>query len=346
MNEFEKTRYTRQEDFNINEKALIDFDFDGVKKKVYGNVNLSIFVDDYCNADCKFCVAQLRYENMAMAYQKPKIEDDEEYYRRLDEILTYIAPLNVSVSITGGEPTLSPRFQKILEIIDKHNIRKRTITTNGSALLKKIDGNKTNLDLLIDYKFDHLNISKAHFDETINQNIMRYHKGYCSNKDLVQIIPYALKHGLRPRLSCLLLKDGIHDVDGMVKYIEYYEKLGIDNIIFRELMDYDENTMCNREKMDYNLRNKVKLNDVWKNIDKDSRFIPYKNLLGYYYYVEMYDYHNVRICSESADLRVQTKEKEENSNVVYEMVFHPNGNLNGSWVDNEDILLKYEEKNS
>ena len=83
-----------------------------------------------------------------------------------------------------------------------------------------------------------------------------------------------------------------------------------------------------------------------KNIDKDSRFIPYKNLLGYYYYVEMYDYHNVRICSESADLRVQTKEKEENSNVVYEMVFHPNGNLNGSWVDNEDILLKYEEKNS
>lgn len=344
MSEFEKIRYTRQQDFNINEKKLIDFDFEGKKRRVYGNVNFSIFVDDYCNADCKFCVAQLRYENIAMAYKKPKIEDDEEYFRRLDEVLSYVAPLNVSVSITGGEPTLSPRFKRIIELVDKHNIRKRTITTNGSALLKKVDGDKTNLDLLIEHKFDHLNISKTHFDEDINRKIMRYNKGYCSNEDLAKIIPYALERGLRPRLSCLLLKDGIHDVKGMAEYIEFYEKLGIDNIIFRELMDYDNAKMCNKEKMDYNERNKVKLNDVWKEVDKDSRFVPYQNLLGYYYYVEMYDYHNVRVCSESADLKVQTKEKGNNQDTVYEMVFHPNGNLNGSWVDNEDILLKYEKK--
>ncbi len=282
MSEFENIRYTRQQDFNINEKKLIDFDFEGKKKRVYGNVNFSIFVDDYCNADCKFCVAQLRYENIAMAYKKPKIEDDEEYFRRLDEVLSYVAPLNVSVSITGGEPTLSPRFKRIIELVDKHNIRKRTITTNGSALLKKVDGDRTNLDLLIEHKFDHLNISKTHYDEDINKKIMRYSKGYCSNEDLAKIIPYAKIRGLRPRLSCLLLKDGIHDVDGMAKYIEFYEKLGIDNIIFRELMDYDDKTMCNKEKMDYNTRNKVRLNDVWKEVDKDSRFVPYQNLLGYY----------------------------------------------------------------
>lgn len=343
MNEFEKVRYIRQEEFNINEKNLINFNFEGKEKKVYGNVNLSIFVDDYCNADCKFCVAQLRYENMALAYQKPKIKDDLEYYRRLDEVLTYLEPLNVSVSITGGEPTLSPRFKKIIELVDKHNIRKRTITTNGSALLNIVDG-KTILDHLIDNKFDHLNISKAHYDEDINKKIMRYNKGYCSNKDLEKIIPYALEHGLRPRLSCILLKDGIHDVNSMASYIEFYEKLGIDNIIFRELMNYEEKTMCNKEKIDYNKRNKVRLNDIWKEIDKDKRFVPFKNLLGYYYYVEMYDYHNVRVCSESADLRVQSKEKNHNQDIVYEMVFHPNGNLNGSWVDNEDILLKYEKE--
>jgi len=340
MSSFEKIRYTRQENFNINEKELIDFDFNGKKKKVYGNVNLSIFVDDYCNADCKFCVAQLRYENQAMAYMKPKIEDDAEYYKRLDEVLTYVEPLNVSVSITGGEPTLSPRFRKIIECVDKHNIRKRTITTNGSALFNKIDG-KSVLDILIQNKFDHLNISKAHYDEEINRNIMRYNKGYCSNEDLKKIIPYAKKHGLRPRLSCLLLKDGINSVKEMAKYIEYYEKMGVDNIIFRELMDYDDKVMCNKEKMDYNLRNKVKLNDVWKEVDKNPKFIPHKNLLGYYYYVEMYDYNSVRVCSESADLKVQSKEKGNNKDVVYEMVFHPNGNLNGSWVDNEDILLEY-----
>ena len=29
------------------------------------------------------------------------------------------------------------------------------------------------------------------------------------------------------------------------------------------------------------------------------------------------------------------------ANKVAEMIFHPNGNLNGSWVDNEDVLLQY-----
>ena len=345
MRDFEKIRYTRQQDFDIKEKKLIYFDFNDKKRKVYSNCNLSIFVDDYCNADCKFCVAQLRYENISRAYEKPKIESDEEYFKRLDEVLTYIEPLNVSVSITGGEPTLSSKFLKILELIDKHNMRKRTITTNGSALLEVREG-KTILDHLIDRKFDHLNISKTHYDENINKQIMRYKTGYCSNEDLEKIIPYALSRGLRPRLSCLLLKDGIHDVDGMAKYIEFYEKCGIDNIIFRELMDYDEKTMCNKEKMDYNVKNKVRLNDVWKQVDKDSRFVPYRNLLGYYYYVEMYYYNNVVVCSESADLKVQTKEKSNNEDIVYEMVFHPNGNLCGSWVDNEDILLEYKGKTS
>lgn len=340
MSEFEKIRYTRQKDFDINNKQLIDFEFEGKKKKVYNNCNLSIFVDDYCNADCKFCVAQLRYENISKAYEKPKIDDDSEYFRRLDEVLSYIEPLNVSVSITGGEPTVSPRLIKILELIDKHNMRKRTITTNGSYLLNKIN-EKTVLDYLIEKKFDHLNISKTHYDEDINKKIMQYKKGYCSNKDLEKIIPYALSKGLRPRLSCLLLKDGIHDIDGMAKYIDFYEKMGIDNVIFRELMDYDEKTMCNIKKMDYNVRNKVRLNDVWKQVDKDNRFVPYKNLLGYYYYVEIYKYNNVVVCSESADLKVQTDEKKSNKDIVYEMVFHPNGNLCGSWVDDEDILLAY-----
>ena len=114
MSEFEKIRYTRQKDFNIKEKNLVDFNFDGKAKQVYANCNLSIFVDDYCNADCKFCVAQLRYENMKQAYTKPRIEDDDEYFKRLDEVLTKLEPLNLSVSITGGEPTKSTRLPKII----------------------------------------------------------------------------------------------------------------------------------------------------------------------------------------------------------------------------------------
>ena len=342
MSEFEKERTNRQKDFEIKDKKLIPFKFDNLEKEVYSNCNLSIFIDDYCNADCKFCVAQLRFENRNQIYQKMRIKEDEEYYKRLDEVLEKLEPLNLSISITGGEPTKSPRLKRVLQLCEKHNIRKRTITTNGSGLLDIVDG-KTILDHLIENHFHHLNISKTHYDENINKKIMCYKSGYCSNDDLKKIIPYALAHNLRPRLSCLLLNNGIHTLDEIAKYIEFYEKYGIDNVIFRQLMDYDTNEMCNVEKMKYCQRNIVNLNDIWAKVDQDKRFKPIKNLLGYYYYVEIYNYNNVVVCSESADLKVLYVEKVQHPDVVYELVFHPNGNLNGSWVDNEDILMEYKK---
>ena len=115
----------------------------------------------------------------------------------------------------------------------------------------------------------------------------------------------------------------------------------IDNVIFRETMDYDEQAMKNHDKMAYLKENKVYLNDIWKCIDKDNRFTPVKQLLGYYYYVEVYKYQGIDMVSESANLVKLYEQKQIANDVVFEMIFHPNGNLNGSWVDNEDILLAY-----
>lgn len=240
-------------------------------------------------------------------------------------------------------PTKSHRLYKILEIIEKLKMRKRTITTNGSGLFDLYNG-KNLLQYLIDNNFQHLNISKAHFDEDTNQSIMNFDKDYCSNEMLAKIIPYAKKYNLRPRLSCLLLKDGIHDIESMMDFMDFYKKYGIDNVIFRELMDYDKEKMINKEKMDYCTKNKIKLNKIWSDIDNNKLFSPIKNILGYYYYVEIYKYHNIIMCSESANINKLYIEKQKNPDNVYEMIFHPNGNLNGSWVDDEDILLKYKDK--
>jgi hypothetical protein len=49
------------------------------------------------------------------------------------------------------------------------------------------------------------------------------------------------------------------------------------------------------------------------------------------------------LVSESADLTKLYVQKAKNRNIVYEKVFHPNGNLNGNWVDNEKILMPYQE---
>lgn len=337
---FQSIREKRQECFNLEDYNFYDFDFEGKSKKVYSNVNLSIFTDDYCNANCKFCVAQLRYENKGMMYKKGRICSDEEYFKRLEYVLNYLRPLNPSVSITGGEPTKSRRLIPILRMIEKYGYRKRTLTTNGSGLFDVVDG-KYIIQHITDNHFQHLNISKAHYDEEINKRIMQYENGYCSNEDIEKIAIYSKANGLRPRMSCLLLKEGIKDKEDIIKYLNFYQNLQIDNIIFRESMDYDEDKMLNKDKMLYLKENKVRLNDIWKTIDNDNRFKPIRQLLGYYYYVEVYKYQNIDMVSESANLVKLYQQKEKAKDTVFEMIFHPNGNLNGSWEDEEDILLKY-----
>lgn len=337
---FQPLREKRQELFNVEDYALVDFNYEGLAKKVYSNTNLSIFVDDYCNANCKFCVAQLRFENRGQAFKKAKIQNDEEYFTRLEAVLKYLQPISPSISLTGGEPTQSHRLPRILALINKYNYRKRTFTTNGSGLLDEMDGKKV-IQHLVDNNFQHLNISKAHYDDDRNRELMRYDKGYCSNEDLETIVAFAQANHLRPRMSCLLLQEGIATLAQMITYMQFYQKLGLDNVIFRELMDYSEQRMINREKVDFCVANKVYLNDIWAQVDQDPRFTPIRNLLGYYYYVEVYKFESTDMCSEGANLVKLYDEKEKHPDIVYEMVFHPNGNLNGSWVDNEDILLPY-----
>jgi hypothetical protein len=147
-------------------------------------------------------------------------------------------------------------------------------------------------------------------------------------------VAYSKANSLRPRMSCLLTKEGVSTLEEMVKYMKFYQNIGLDNVIFRELMDYKKENMVNVEKIKYCEENKVLLNDIWGKIDKDKRFSPIRNLLGYYYYVEVYKFENVDMCSEGANLVKLYDEKEKHKDTVYEMVFHPNGNLNGSWVDN------------
>lgn len=331
-------------DYDIGNYALREFEFAIGKKKVYGNVNFNIFIDDYCNADCKFCVAQLRYEHKNVMYNKCHIQDADHYLARLEEVLKIARALDTSVSITGGEPTMSPLLTDVLKLVDAYGFRKRTITTNGSGLFR-IQENDTILNNLIKYHWDHLNISRVSENDALNRRIMRFasDQEYCSMHMIRDALKIANHSALKHRISCLLLKESVCSVEGMKRYMDFYGNMGANNFIFRELMDYDKRAV-NIEKMKYCDANKVRLYDIWHDFEKHPEFVPYMNMLGYYYYVEIYKYLGMTVASESADLNIQNREIAAHDDVVYEMVFHTNGNLCASWIDNERILGPYEGK--
>lgn len=337
---FDKSlRYKRQEQYDIQEYESIPVPF-LEDRNVYKNFNLSIFVDDRCNADCMFCVAQLRYEHRGVLYNKDHIMNDDDYINTLRAILEKVRPLNPSISITGGEPTISNRLVPIIKLVAELGFRKRTITTNGSGLFRIFEG-KPILQYLMDCGFDHLNISRVSIDETVNREIMRYEMKteYCSNETIKKIADYVKESNLKIRMSCLLLKDAVCTVSGMKDYVDFYKEYGIDNFIFRQLMDYDH-LAVNQEKIRYCDRNKVDLNNIWEEMESYPEIKPYLNLVGYYYYVEIYKYNGCTIASESANLEQQYSEKNKNMDTIYEMVFHTNGVLAGSWIPTEDILIR------
>lgn len=81
--------------------------FKNKKYKIYDNANFSIVVDRSCNADCKFCVEDLRNHS------------NEKRTCNYDIALSKMRELNTSISITGGEPTANSRFVELANLVDK-----------------------------------------------------------------------------------------------------------------------------------------------------------------------------------------------------------------------------------
>jgi len=308
--------------------------------RIYNNFNLSIFAEDRCNADCGFCVAQLRYETRSKAYKKEKMKSKQAYLDRLQRVLRGLDWLHPSVSITGGEPTLCPVLFDIISMVARMGIRKRVITTNGSNLLDRHPLMGKNLLLhLIDKGFQHINISRAHFADPTNQAIMKFDGMPCTNDMLSQIIPVAQQFGMRPRMSCVLLAEGISTFEQVIDYIRFYKRFGCDNVIFREVMDFQPTNMVNEAKIEYCGKNRVPLEPIIEQMKCDPRFWHVTDIVGYYYHVTVFKFEGVDVCLESANLSDLIQQQDDNPDIIYELVFHPNGNVTRDWIDSSENLM-------
>ncbi len=337
-------RYARQGNFNLTGARFKSIALEGKPWSVYDNANLSVHITEKCNADCQFCVAHLRYLQDGAVYHKPEISNTEVYLEGLHKSLEAVRFVNPSVSITGGEPTISKRLPPILRTLAKAGVRKRTLTSNASGLGWKVaDSSDTVLDRLIEYRLEHLNISRAHDDFKTNCRIMKMAPHLLSDDQLREYISTARASGIRVRMSCVLLKEGISTVDDMMRYIDWAQGLGVDNVIFRQLMNFGP--LAQGAIPLYSRKNSVSLEPIWEELDARGAMQVYHTVLGYYYYVEVRQYQGMDIASEMADLNLIEPQLEKFSNELghncaFEMVYHPNGNLCAGWREDRNIMME------
>ena len=325
-------------------RGTVPIELQGRRYLAYKNLNFSVYSGQRCNARCGFCVEELRplSRGRELAAQRTVEVDDARYFERLEAALDAVAPLNPSVSITGGEPSLDPRLPRLLETLALRGSRKRTLTTNGSGLLRRLPDGGDLLDLIAMTGLDHLNLSRAHWDESRNQQVMGIRPAL-TNADVHTIVERARDANARPRLSCVLLRDHVNDLASACRYLDWAAMMGVDNVVFRQLMAYDPRTARRNSVTRYTDAQAAPLRPLVEAIRPsdldapgDPRFRFVRHVLGYYYAVEVYHYAGpfggVDVCVEGADLaHIEADRATREAPVLHELVFHPDGALCSTW---------------
>lgn len=307
-------------------------------RPVYANANLSIYSGANCNARCPFCIEEVRPASRGgrLAVQRRIEADDARYFGALDTVLDALAPLDPSVSITGGEASIDPRLPEILVRLKKRRPRKLVLTTNGSGLLAG-----DTLERVIDAGVHHLNISRAHWDDAANQRLMGF-AAAPSVAQLPQLVTTAQGGGTQVRLSCVLLTGGVDGIATMREYLAFARRMGVRRVIFRELMRVDAATVRASRHTRFADRNRVALDPIYAALDAAADFEFHKQIVGYYYYVEVWrhlaDDGAIDVVLEGADLARLEATRRADPALIHELVFHANGHLCSTWQPWDGVL--------
>lgn len=316
----------KKETNNVEVYDIKKININGKEYKYYSNAQMSLYVTKKCNANCGFCMN--KYEKR---FCKALELDDSNYLKALNNVLDTLKLVNPPITITGGEPTKSMRLVPILRLINNKGYRFRTFSTNGTGLLDRYEGKTILSHILENNAINNINISRMVIDDENNKKIMRINQ---SNELIRKVFTFGKINNMDMRLSCSLQKGGVENLNDILEYNDYYEKIGIDTIIFRELIPINN---CRKEYND----SIIKIDKIFESIKNDSRFKYIKTLDGMYYNVYIYRYKDklVKCYQEKRDLG-----KKIDDDIIREFVFYPDGNLDSGWNKEDGIILRSESE--
>jgi len=323
---------------NSTAGRTIELDLWGRPVSIYANANFSVYSAQTCNARCRFCVEELRpaSRGRALAQQRTIEPDDDRYFAALERSLDVLRPLAPTISITGGEPSKDPRLPRIIGLCSRFPSKRRSLTTNGSGLLDIHDGARI-IEHIVAGEIEHLNISRAHPDHEHNARLMVFREGL-SLEQLREVVDLASAGACRVRLSCVLVERAIDSLAGIRSYLEFAESLGVDNVIFRQLMHVDRQSVVENFVVGFSDRRRTRLEPLLDQISEHPEFSFQKQIVGYYYYVEVWRWRGIDVVFEEADLAALERTKQTMPGVVHELIFHPNARLATTWQPWDGVL--------
>ena len=260
--------------------------------------NFTIVLPGPCNANCGFCFWKQSQDEMPLS----------DYGMELFNKLVHLPESFYMISISGGEPTLSPYLSEALAVIKqlKHRFPKVVLTTNG-ARLNNIDIN------LFDGVVDYVNISRHRVNEYENSRIF----GIANATNTSQIksaISKLERIGIPTRLNCVVPSDVIEqwqDFIDVVEMVEYTKNVGASSIAFR--VDH---------------RNGMQKHELHQFMDTQFRMVREGGCPVCKSFVYRMNGIEVIWKYSVVEPSLETIERE---NGIFELIFQPNGKMTADW---------------
>lgn len=174
----------------------------------------------FCNAKCKFCI----YHSDAEKYNEVKFKEV------LKELTTKIKIRKIAIS--GGEPTLFwDNFKSLIHLSKEYSPESELSMNTDGFRLKELFADP-------DYKlFDHIHISRHHWDDKINDEI--FGTKTPTGEELKEISDLTTNdHQIQFRTN--LIKGFIDDKEKVFRFLDWSNEVGINTVGLVSLMPVND----------------------------------------------------------------------------------------------------------
>lgn len=297
-----------------------------------------------CSARCKFCSENLR--KLVPTISSSELRPKSDYFSSLDNVLSKLKGLPLSYSLSGLEMTddytwFLTLLERLRDFRKESPVENSVLYTNASGFSNAITGDSM-VKAVEAFKFDWAEVSRHHYNEDINQEIMRFRSNKEIKKNSIFLSAInSLVKATSVKLVCIVQENGVNDLHSLLSYIYWAKKNGIKNIIFREFSFLNDSYKKNstRTYVDTSRVSIAKLFESFaKNKEISGKIDWGYSTNGYYFRNVMGKYQGVDLVFEVSNY--SDMHDKHNSDRIYKLVFHSNGHLCADWNPSRNILYK------